>query len=188
VTGIAIVATAGSATANSYADEAAFIAYAATRLNVVSGTTVSGSTCSENEKKALIEATRDLTKLLWEGSRADTTQILSWPRKYAIDPDKPTSTLLGDIALLYFDSTIVPQRIKDATCELALEYLKAGTTDIAAQDSKQNVIQKTIGPISTTYSDPWQRAQGLARFPRVVAYIAPLLDSTGTGGLDMVRV
>jgi hypothetical protein len=77
--------------------------------------------------------------------------------------------------------------VKDATCELALEFLKAGTTDIAAQDTKQNVIQKTIGPISTTYSDPSQRAVGLARYPRVMALLAPLLDGIGSNQVRLTR-
>lgn len=185
---ISIVATAGSASANSFVTETEFIAYAATRLNVVSGTTVSGSTCSENEKKAMIEATRELTRLLWEGSRTDATQALAWPRAFALDPDKPSVTLLGDIAQLYFDDDELPQRVKDATIELALEFLKAGTTDLAAQDAKQNVVQKTVGPISTTYSQPYERTQGIARFPRVLSLVGPLLNTTASGGLEMVRV
>jgi hypothetical protein len=183
---ISIVATSGSATANSFATETEFIAYAATRLNVVSGTTVAGSTCTENEKKALIEATRELTRLPWKGSRTDTTQVLSWPREYALDPDKPSASLLGDVADLYFDDTEIPTRVKDATVEFALELLKAGTTDLIAQDAKQNVIQKTIGPISTTYSDPTLRTKGLARYPRVMDLIGPLLDEASIG-LTMVR-
>lgn len=178
---VTVVETVGSASANSFVSVAEADAYLEARLNS------SAWTGTEPKKIAVIEATRELTRLMWVGSRTDTTQALSWPRTYAIDPDVPAPSLLGDIAELYFDDDVIPQRVKDATCELALEFLKAGTSDLAAQDAKQNVIQKTIGPISTTYSEPYQRARGLARFPRVLELIAPLLDPTATGGLEMVR-
>jgi hypothetical protein len=110
---------------------------------------------------------------------------LSWPREYAIDPDVPAPSLLGDIAELYFDDNVIPQRVKDATMELALEFLKAGTTDIAGTDTTVGVINKTIDVISTTY-DPYMRAQGLVRFPRVLGLIAPLLDAASSG-TEMVR-
>jgi hypothetical protein len=181
---VSITATAGSASANAFVTLAELASYMEARLN----STLFDSATTDTKNRAIVEATREITVLAWEGSRTDTTQALSWPRTYAIDPDKPSPTLLGDIALLYFDTDEIPQRVKDATCELAFEFIRAGTSDVAAQDAKQNVIQKTIGPISTTYSEPFQRATGLARFPRVVSLLAPLLNRTSSGGLEMVRV
>jgi hypothetical protein len=65
--------------------------------------------------------------------------------------------------------------------------LKAGSSDIAGQDTSLAVISETVGPISTDYAEPYQRAQGLARYPRVMSLIGPLLDASATGGLELVR-
>jgi len=178
-------ATAGSATANSFSTEGEFIAYAATRLNVPAGTTVSGSTCTETEKAALIEATRELTNLLWQAQRTDSTQALAWPQRYALNPDAPSITGLSDIAELYFDDDEVPVRVKNAQIELALEFVRAGTTDLAGGDPNAGVIEETVGPLTTRWS-AYARSVGLARFPRVMSYIAPMLASTA-GSLELAR-
>ena len=185
---ITIVATAGSGTANSFVTESEVIAYMATRLNNSAWTTVTGSTCTEDEKKALIEATRELSALNYIGERVDGTQALSWPREDAQNPDSPGIDSMGGETLGDFDSDEIPQRVKDATCELAFQFLKQGTADVAALDATIGVLSETVGPLSTTYADPSQRAQGLARFPRVMNYIRPLLKKGATGGLTMVRV
>ena len=236
---LTIVSTPGSATANSYANELEFIAYAAARLNVPAGTTVSGSTCSETEKAALIEAQRELTTLAWAAQRSLSTQALAWPQRYALNPDAPAVTGISDIAQLYFDdglpltagsfvvgtsytivsvgttdftligataSTVglqftatgvgtgtgtaavtasVPTRVKDAQIELALEFVKAGTTDIAAADPGTGVIEETVDVITTRWT-PYARASGLSRYPRVLSRIGPMLATTA-GSLELAR-
>lgn len=183
---ITITATAGDGSANSYVTEAEFIAYAAERLNVPSGTTVSGSTCTEDEKKALIEATRTLSYLEWKGHRVDETQALSWPRQYVEDPDAPIASA-GDSDYPYFASTVVPDRVKSAEIELALEFLKAGTRDIAAAHPDEGVIEKTIDVMTTKWDGAAARPTGLAAYPRVLQYIEPMLDPAAQGGLTIVR-
>lgn len=186
---ITIEATPGHAAANSFATEAQFIAYAATRLNVPAGTTVSGATIQENEKKALIEATRELTVLEYDGSRVTTTQALSAPRRWWINPDAPSVEIAEEMTQTeaYFDEDEIPQRLVDATCELALEFLKAGTTDIASAGADDNLKRKKIGPIEKEWFDRNDQDRGLARFPRVASFIQPLL-STGAGVTTLDRV
>lgn len=167
---LTITATAGSASANSFVTEAEQIAYMAARLNSSTWTTVSGATCTETEKAAMIEATRDLNTRSWTGERVNTTQALAWPRQYATNPDDPYAN--------YYATTVVPQRVKDACCELAFQFVNAGTTDIASLDPNIGVIEKTVDVLTTKYAEPYQRAQGLARWPRVMNYIRPLLDET----------
>jgi len=70
--------------------------------------------------------------------------------------------------------------------ELALEFLKAGTTDIASLDPTINVLMKKIDVIETQYAPVQQRRKGLARFPRVWNLVAPLLDG-GWGQTPIVR-
>jgi hypothetical protein len=107
------------------------------------------------------------------------TQALAWPRVQATNPDARSVDrwYLGvtswDIA--YYDETVIPQRIKDAQAELALEFLRAGTSDLMGLDPDQNVIEKRVDVLTTKYSDPTQRVTGLARFKRVGALLAPLL-------------
>lgn len=177
---LVIDATAGGATANSYVLESEAIVFAATRLNLVGWSTVTGSSCTDQEKAALIEATRELTAIAYQGVRASTEQALAWPRVCAPDPDT------GSLALLYFDTTVIPQRVKNATCELAFEFLKAGTTDIASLDPSLAVLRERISVIETDYAAPSQRAQGLAAFPRALRQIAPLL-AVGAGQVRLTR-
>lgn len=169
---LTIVATPGDANANSFVTEAEVIAYMAARLNATAWTTVSGTTCTETEKSALIEATRELSMMNWCGRRVTTTQALGWPRAFAIDPDSPWQ--------FFFDQTAVPTRIKNATCELAFQFLNAGTTDVASLDPTITIVSKKTGPLETEYAEPYNRPKGLRRFPRIWNWIAPLLnDATG---------
>jgi hypothetical protein len=179
---ISIVATAGSASANSFVTEAEAIAYAALRLNLPSGwATVSGSTCTENEKKALIEATRDLSRLVYGGTRTTSVQALSWPRSYALDPDTAVDHQIDVYAgLPFYDSATVPLRIKEATYELAFEHLRA---DITVADTGFGVVREKVDVLETEWT-PGLRLTGLARFPRVLALVSPLLGSTS---LEAVR-
>lgn len=170
---ITIVATAGSASANSFVTEAEAIAYVATRLNASAWTTVTGATCTETEKAALIESTRELSAMGWKGQRTDSTQILSWPRQWVENPDSPNG------AWDFYASTDIPQRVKDATCELALQFVKAGTTDLAAVDPNAGVIEKTVDVLTTRWDGYRKPTSLLGRFPSVARSIRPLLMATG---------
>jgi hypothetical protein len=173
---VTIVETVGSASANSFVTVAEADLYLEARLNS------SAWTGTEPKKIALVEATRALSHLTWKGYRTDDVQALSFPRIGVTDPDAPSDAPLDAWSgTPEFDDDVIPLRVKEATYELALEFLRAGTTDIAGQDTLQNVLVKTIDVISTTYSDPAQREKGLGRFPRVMSLIGPLLDESASG-------
>ena len=176
---ISIVATVGSASANSFLTEVEQIAYMATRLNASSWTSVSGSTCTETEKAAMVEATRELSALVWQGLRVDSTQALSWPRQWCWNPDEV------NLAYNYFASTVVPQRVKDAAAELAFQFLKAGTTDVAALDPDQGLIEDTVDVLTRRWQ-PYSKPTGLARYPSVMRFIAPML-ANASGQSPLVR-
>jgi len=177
---LAIDATVGGAASNSFVLEAEAIAFAATRLNLVGWTTLAGTSCTDPEKQALIEATRELSALVYQGFRADPAQALAWPRYLAPNPDT------GSSYYVLYDTTVVPQRLKDASCELAFEFLKAGTSDIATHDATLDVTRKQVDVLVTDYAAPSQRAQGLSRFPRVLRQVGPLL-AIGAGQVRLVR-
>lgn len=167
--------TPGGASANSFCSEAEVVAYAQTRVNVVG---FQGPALTELEKAAVCDATRELSMRNWDGQRSTTIQVLSWPRWNVLNPDSPTNFL--------YDPTVIPQRVKDATCELAFETIKAGSTDIAALDPKIGIIREKVDVIETEYAQPTLRAKGLRRFPRVWTLIQPLLIG-GIGQSTIIR-
>lgn len=177
-----IDATAGGASANSFVTEAEAIAYAADRLNLPSGwATVSGADLAEDEKKALIAATQDVDRLTFQGYRTTTTQALSWPRSYVVDPDASISAVVDQLERLpYYDDDVVPTRLKEAVIELAFEHLRA---NITIQDANVGVIRKRVDVLETEWQ-PGARAVGLSRFPRVMDRLRPLL---GPAGLQVAR-
>lgn len=166
---VTIDATAGGASSNSFATLAEAEAYMVGRLN---GSLWDAAT-DDNKNRALVEATRELNALAWEGDRVDTTQALAWPRQWAVNPDDPS--------LDYYDLTEIPDRVKWATEELAFQFIKAGTTDVAALDSADNVIRKKVDVLETEYSEPYARARGLDRYPRVMNWVRPLLSGNPGG-------
>ena len=168
---IAIDATAGGASANSYATLAEADTYMTARLNASSWET---DASDDDKNRALVEAARELDPMAWDGLRTDGTQALSWPRQWAYDPDSPVQD--------YYDTDVVPQRVKDAQCELAFAFIKAGTTDLAVQDSSAGVIEKTVDVLTTKWAAPFARNTSLlARYPRVAKFINPLLAGSRAG-------
>lgn len=187
----ALVTTVGAATANSYVDEAGFETYVDDRLNA-SATFAAAD--SDNVARALREAARDLDLMPWSGARATMTQNLAWPRSDVRDPDRDgindglTFDVLRKRLPIDYDADIIPQRVKDAQCELALEYLKAGAADLAVADPAAGIKREKVGPLETEYFSPGTRPTGVYRFPRVVQLVAPLLKSgRGGGALKVVR-
>lgn len=173
---ISIDATVGGASANSFVTLAEATTYLSGRLNA----TLWDAALTDPQNRALVEATRELNNLAYDARRATNTQALQWPRFFAKDPDA------AYFQVWYFDSTVIPQRIKDATCELALEFIKAGTSDIAALDPTIGVIEKTVDVLTTRYAEPEKRRKGLARFPRVWSLVSPLLEGS-VGQVPTVR-
>lgn len=184
---ITIVATPGASNANSFATEVQFIARAQTKLSVPTGTTVAGSTCSETEKKALIEATRMISRLEFLGTRVDTTQVLSHPREYLPDPDAPWIEQAGTADVVYVDDTIVATRVVEATIDLALVMISEGANSLAVADPNQGVIEKTVDVLTTKWASPQARPTGWARYPEVLTALAPFLASAGGGSLALER-
>lgn len=164
---LSIVATAGAANANSFVTLVEAEAYMEGRGNASTWTAATDA----EKNVTLVEATRDIDVQNYRGKRASSTQALDWPRDWAVDPDDPY--------LDYFDSDEIPTRIKNATCELAFQYIKAGTTDVAALDAATNVKRKKVDVLETEYFAASSTPTGLSRYPRVIAYIRPLLASTG---------
>lgn len=110
----AIVATAGSASANSYLTVAEGDAFAAGDID---GSVWTNSS-SDDKVKALISATRQMDVIGYVGERSTTTQALSWPRTGFTTTEKQ------------YSDTEIPQEIKLSTYEIAKSLLR-GTNVIS---------------------------------------------------------
>jgi hypothetical protein len=170
----AIVATPGAADANSFASVAEYIAYAADRLDPPDGVTVSGGTVTDRETQALLEAARDLDALPWPGVSVSGTQRLAFPRYVAVNEVWRRWAL--DASGYYVGDAAIPRRLKEAQIELAFAYL-SGESPMQA-DTNAGVVRKKVDVLETEWA-PGARPQGFARYPRVLALIAPLLGSGG---------
>lgn len=164
---VTIVATAGASTANAFITLAEAETYMEARLNASTWDDAS----DDSKNRAIVEATRELSHKTYCGERVTSTQALSWPRQNAPDPDSPFAD--------HYSTTVVPQRVKDATAELAFQFIKAGTSDVAAVAPLAGVKRKKVDVLETEY-DTYQTRVGLDRYPSVTRYIKPLLSgSTG---------
>jgi hypothetical protein len=138
----------GLATANSYITRADAELYFERHLygdawNV-------GASYSKKET-ALMMATRVIdTNTEFHGFVKNDIQALKWPRIRVPNIERYNFTFAGPVVLApFFDSNSVPQRVKDATCELALALL---TVDRTKDDEASGISQLTVtGAIAITF-------------------------------------
>ncbi len=134
---VTVVATAGSATANSFCTLAELKVFILTRLHNSTNVALvgAGTTIDDTANRALVSFTRILDQQVdWDGTPTDyDTQALQWPRNGLLDA-------LGNI----LDDTIIPQRLKDALCEGAIYLIDS---DITAANSADGISQLKVGPI-----------------------------------------
>ncbi len=98
----------------------------------------------------------------FRGRRQGASQALMWPRWNSIDADG-------------FVIEGVPDTVKYATCEAALRAFQ-GTDLMPDMERGGQVIQETIGPISTTYA---AGAPAGTRFSIIEGLLAPCLVEAG---------
>ena len=179
-----LVATVGASTANSYVDASTADGYFDTRPNASAWTAL---TDDDAKARALIFATTILEREKWSGTKGTTpasalVQALAFPRRWlrTLEADAVpefVTDIFIDLSVTYYDSTTIPTPIVRATCELALEILNAGTTDLfgSAGDPKRNIKKEKVDVLDTEYFDYQMRARGLGLFPAVMRLVAPLL-------------
>jgi hypothetical protein len=130
---VTIVATAGSATANSYITLSQADAYVEA---MISSTDVSkwSTGTDDTRNRALAAATQRLDRERFLGARATDTQALQWPRTGVRKPDTYVNTYATGFPFRisddYFTDTEIPDQIKRAQIELAV-YLKSNTDGIS---------------------------------------------------------
>lgn len=171
---VIVIATPCAVDANAYGTVAATDAYLDARPNASAWT----GAIADDRARALIQAQRMLSPLGWAGTQTTATQALAWPRADVIVPG------LGDTV---YASDIIPPPVFAASAELALEILRAGSSDIGTTDSV-NIKREKVDVLEVEYVDAGDRVTGLAAYPRVMELIAPLLANGGSAQLRVIRV
>lgn len=138
-----LVATVGSASANTYATLAEASTYFGDRLNSETWTAAN----ADKRTIALLMAAKRMERENWIGGRVTSTQALAWPRAGAEKPDSVPGIAGDDIpgagivswyrgnygtytaGVDYYDTDVIPTEIKNAQCELALAYLEGFNED-----------------------------------------------------------
>jgi hypothetical protein len=121
--------------ANTYITEANADTYFSNRNNPTAWTNLT----SGNKEAALIYSTVALDWMFkWTGEITNLTQLLAWPRMDAEDGEGRTIA-----------HNVIPQRVIDAQCELAL--LHAGTALNSTYDRGGEVRSEQVGPLKTEY-------------------------------------
>jgi len=161
-----VVATAKSASANSYVTRASAQSYLDTRLAVDAWTAASGP----DQDRALIMATSRLEQERYEGSRTTETQRLQWPRDGVYDADGYA-----------YDEDVIPRPVEEATAELALALL-AGEISLAPT-GLEGFEELSVGPVSLTP----RGAGGSPSLPAQVTRILRGLRTTAAGTVPIVR-
>ena len=146
---------------NSYCTLEELRAYALARGVTLSTT---DSTVEVYAIKAMdyIEARRDK----FQGYKTDDDQALQFPREY----------LYIDGALI--DNDVVPDVVKNAQSQLVIDQHNGVDITPNHTSSSLPVIQKTVGPLTTKYSDKWG-ANTTPYLAKVNDLLKPVYKNTG---------
>lgn len=139
-----LVATAKSATANSYVTEAEADTYFDERTTA----TAWASEATDDKERYLITATRRIDSERFDGYKTTTTQALKWPRDGACDDDGEE-----------YDPDTVPDIVKFATYETALELLNDGTTDGLAPTGLEEFKRVKVGALEVERDSSYKAAE-----------------------------
>lgn len=168
---MALDATLGGASANSYVTVAEADAYFATSFGRTAWGSASadayfatsfdrtawGSASAANKEIVLIESTRLLDLLVsWKGYVKSDTQALRWPRTHVPNIDGQYNGVES-----YISDSIVPKDVKNAVFELAYSLLSNG----GFQASENELSKVKVGPVSIDFSDT-VKSNGLPKMVR----------------------
>lgn len=180
---MALDATVGGASADSFATLAEFQSYAD-----AIGYDYSGSTDAAQEialRKAAFYLNRSYRRY-WRGYRVANTQSMEWPRRSF--PDNHFSYISGFNGILDdsgFEIPIdsIPQEVKDAQCEAAILVL--GGVTLEARLERGGAVQSksvSAGPVSSTTT--WSaNASTRDRFTTIEGLLSALVTGHPGGGM-----
>ncbi len=157
----------GVAGANSYASVAEVRAWAGVR-----GLTLPAT---DGAVEILVVKAMDFLESFrarFTGSKADAAQALQWPR---------TGATLDGVLL---EDDVIPAELKSALFQLTVD---AQTLDLQPTGTGREVLREKVDVIETEYAE---RGSGtvLPQFTKALAFLQPLLSSSGAFGLRTVRI
>jgi hypothetical protein len=170
---------AGLSYADSFASVANFRDFHTARGRDVSALT---DTKIEQALRLATDYIEQKYRFRFAGSKVLATQYLSWPRMYV--EIKDAVGLYGSVDFYgyivnYLPSDSVPPILINVCCDLAY---KSTTAELMA-DTKQQVLSRTVGPLTTVF-DKYSSQQ--TQYASIDAWLQPLLK-IGGGGVQMVR-
>ena len=183
---ITIVATVGSATANSYvtlAEANSFVEGLTQSDDVVAW----GNSTDDEKNRALFSATRRIDREQFLGAKASDTQARQWPRSGVRVPDQYTNlyglSFPNRILADYYTDTEIPPEVQDAQIELAV-YLNNNKDGIGLSGLEDfNAV--SIGNINVTPN--FYGRTGVDRIPPIVDQYLKGLRIGGSANLSIKR-
>lgn len=132
--------SAGTAGFNAYCSVAEATDYATSKLN-----TTFALLATATKEAAIIWASRQLDVLVWQGTKTVQDQPREWPRT-GVWRDGGQYSYEDSVIYVaqQFDSTTIPQFLKDATADLALQLVVSDTTANTGLEGFKSIKVDTI--------------------------------------------
>ena len=183
---ISIVATVGSASANSYVtltEAQAFIDGQVESDDVVAW----GNSTDDQKNRALFTSTQRIDREKFLGARVADTQALEWPRSGVRKPDTYTNlyglSFPNRLVADYYLDTEIPDRVKHAQIVLAV-YLNNNKDGIGLS-GLEDFTSVNIGNINVT--PRFYGAVGIDRIPPIVDHYLMGIRIGGRANLSIKR-
>ena len=183
---ITIVATVGSAAANSYVtlDQANSFVEGLTQSDDV---VAWGNSTDDEKNRALFSSTRRIDREQFLGAKASDTQARQWPRSGVRVPDQYTNlyglSFPNRILADYYTDTEIPPEVQDAQIELAV-YLNNNKDGIGLS-GLEDFAAMSIGNINVTPN--FYGRVGVDRIPPIVDQYLKGLRIGGSANLSIKR-
>lgn len=178
---MALDATVGGASANSYLTVADATAILADRPRV----DLWDDADPEDQAKYLVWATQLIEdQVCWKGTRTTTTQALQWPRIGVETRDHDA----------FIPDNIIPSFLKRATALEALYLLRSDPTALPANETARGIKSVTADTVAVEFAEPGKIIPPAAMLSEEVwAALAPYIDNApalrgNTRFVDVVRV
>ena len=183
---ITIVATVGSASANSYVtltEAQAFIDV----LTESDDVTAWASSTDDQKNRALFSSTQRIDREKFLGARVADTQALEWPRSGVRKPDTYTNlyglSFPNRLVADYYLDTEIPDRVKHAQIVLAV-YLN-NNKDGMGLSGLEDFASVAIGNLNIT--PRFYGAVGIDRIPPIVDHYLMGIRIGGRANLQIKR-
>ena len=183
---ISIVATVGSASANSYVtltEAQAFIDGQVESDDIVAW----GNSTDDQKNRALFSSTQRIDREEFLGAKVSDTQALEWPRSGVRKPDTYTNlyglSFPNRLVADYYLDTEIPDRVKHAQIVLAV-YLNNNKDGIGLS-GLEDFAAVSIGNINVT--PRFYGAVGIDRIPPIVDHYLMGIRIGGRANLSIKR-